>query len=93
MADGRKSNRPRSGSVPLAFFGTTASMIAVINNVVGGACIALLTHLFRPSIPRWVDAVIGVVSAIVLTVLFYAYQRWRFSDFDTRSTERKRRPA
>jgi hypothetical protein len=68
----------------LAFFGTTASMIAVINNVVGGACIALLAHGFRSSIPRWVDAVVGVASAIVLTVLFYAYQRWRFSDFDLR---------
>ena len=71
----------------LAFFGTTASMVAVINNVVGGACVALLAHLLSPSIPRWMDAVIGVISAIVLTALFYAYQRWRFRDFDIRSVK------
>ena len=32
----------------LAFFGTTASMIAVINNVVAGVGIALLTHFLYP---------------------------------------------
>jgi hypothetical protein len=70
-----------------AFFGTTASMIAVINNVVAGAGIALLTRLLIPSAPRWVDAAAGVVGAFVLTWLFYAYQRWRFSEFIVRSRE------
>jgi hypothetical protein len=70
-----------------AFFGTTASMIAVINNVVAGAGIALLTRLLIPSAPRWVDAAVGVVCAFVLTWLFYAYQRWRFSEFVVRSRE------
>jgi len=69
----------------LAFFGTTASMIAVINNVVAGAGIALLTRLLTPSAPRWTDVVAGVIGAFVLTLLFYFYQRWRFSDFDARS--------
>ena len=76
----------RLGSL-FAFFGTTASMIAVINNVVAGAGIALLTRLLIPAAPRWVDAAAGVVGAFVLTWLFYAYQRWRFSEFIVRSRE------
>jgi len=73
----------------LAFFGTTASMIAVINNVVAGAGIALLVRSFSPSAPRWADAAAGVAGALALTALFYAYQRWRFRDFDARSVERR----
>jgi hypothetical protein len=76
----------RFGSL-LAFFGTTASMIAVINNIVAGAGIALLTGLFVPSAPHWTDAAAGVVGASVLTWLFYVYQRWRFSEFVVRSRE------
>jgi hypothetical protein len=77
----------RFGSV-LAFFGTTASMIAVINNVVAGVGMALLTRFLRPSAPSWVDAVVGTASALVLTWLFYAYQRWRFADYHTRAGQR-----
>ena len=72
----------------LAFFGTTASMIAVINNVVAGVAIALLTRYLSPSAPSWVAAVAGVVGALVLTWLFYAYQRWRFDDYDARAAQR-----
>ena len=71
----------RFGSV-LAFFGTTASMIAVINNVVAGAGIALLVHELAPSASRSLYAAAGVIAAAVLTGAFYAYQRWRFADFD-----------
>ncbi len=70
-----------------ALFGTTASMIAVINNVVAGASIALLTRLLIPSAPRWMDAAAGIAGAIVLTLLFYAYQRWRFGELNVRSRE------
>ena len=35
----------------LAFFGTTAAMIAVINNVVAGVGVALLTRFLRPFAP------------------------------------------
>jgi hypothetical protein len=72
----------------LAFFGTTASMIAVINNAVAGVGIALLTRFLSPSAPVWVDAVAGVVAALVLTWLFYAYQRWRFEEYDVRADQR-----
>jgi hypothetical protein len=72
----------------LGFFGTTASMIAIINNVVAGAGIALLTRLLSPSAPRWMDAAAGSVGAFVLTFVFYAYQRWRFREFNVRSRKR-----
>jgi len=71
----------RLGSM-LAFFGTTASMIAVINNVVAGAGVALLVHELAPSASRSLYAAAGVIAAAVLTGAFYAYQRWRFADFD-----------
>src|SRR5262249_32191420 len=40
----------------LGFFGTTASMIAVINNVVAGVGIALLTRSCCPAAPVWAGA-------------------------------------
>jgi hypothetical protein len=66
----------------LAFLGTTASMIAVINNVVAGVGIALLVRVFSPSTLGWIGAMAGILAAALLTLAFYAYQRWRFSDFD-----------
>ena len=66
----------------LAFYGTTASMIAVINNVVAGVGIALLVRVLSPSTSGWIGGAVGVLAAALLTLAFYAYQRWRFSDFD-----------
>ena len=77
----------RFGSA-LALFGTTASMIAVINNIVAGVGIAFLTRLLRPAAPSWVDAGAGTAAALALTWLFYVYQRWRFADYDARSRQR-----
>jgi hypothetical protein len=65
----------------LAFLGTTASMIAATNNVVAGAGAALLMHSFWPKAPTWACAGLGVAITIVLTLAFYAYQRWRFNDY------------
>jgi hypothetical protein len=62
----------------LAFFGTTASMIAVINNVVAGVCIALLVRFLWPTAASWLSPAAGILGALVLTWLFYAYQRRRF---------------
>jgi hypothetical protein len=76
----------------LAFFGTTASMIAVVNNVVAGAGVALLAYSLAPAGPRWAHAAAGIAAAAVLTVAFYAYQHWRFRDFDARSTAHRTRP-
>jgi hypothetical protein len=72
----------------LAFFGTTASMIAVINNVVAGVGIALLTRWLIPSAPSWAGTASAVTGALALTWLFYAYQRWRFDDYDIRAGRR-----
>jgi hypothetical protein len=66
----------------LAFFGTTASMIAVVNNVVAGAAVALLMRTLRPATPAWLCAAAGIGVAVVLTWAFYAYQRWRFADHE-----------
>jgi len=71
----------------LAFFGTTAAMIAVINNVVAGVGIALLTRLLSPSAPYWVGAVAGIAGALIFTWLFYVFQRWRFDDYDARTRQ------
>ena len=72
----------------LAFFGTTAAMIAVINNVVAGVGMALLARLLFPFAPYWVSAAGGIAGALVLTWLFYAYQRWRFDDYEARVRQR-----
>jgi hypothetical protein len=45
--------------IVLAFMGTTASMVAVINNVVAGAALALALHMLLPSMPTWADVVTG----------------------------------
>ena len=75
----------------LAYFGTTASMIAVINNAVAGAGIAFLLRFLSPSVPYWVDGVAGVFGALVLTWLFYAYERWRIDEYDVRTRQRAER--
>jgi hypothetical protein len=56
-------------------------MIAVINNVVAGVGIALLTRFLNPSAPSWLEVAAGIVGTLVLTWLFYAYQRWRFREY------------
>ncbi len=72
----------------LAFMGTTASMIAVTNNVVAGAGVALLLHLCLPTASTSSCVAGGVVAALVLTLAFYAYQRWRFNDYDGAGVQR-----
>jgi hypothetical protein len=71
--------------VTFAHFGTTASMIAVINNVVAGVGIALLVRFFSPSATSWLAVAAGIASALILTWLFYVYQRWRFDEDDVQA--------
>lgn len=73
--------------IVIALFGTTASMIAVINNVVAGVGVALLARLLVTSIPAWASTAAGIAAALLLTGLFYAYQRWRFDDHDARAAQ------
>ena len=72
----------------LAFFGTTASMIAVINNAVAGVALALLVRVVSPAAPSWLVVAAGIAGALILTWLFYIYQRWRFNDYDLRARQR-----
>jgi hypothetical protein len=65
----------------LAFLGTTASMIAVINNVVAGAATALLVDSLLSPPHCWISIAVGIAAAVLLTVAFLAYQRWRFALF------------
>lgn len=71
----------RLGSV-LAFFGTTASMIGVINSIVAGAAAALLVSAADASVAHGTCVAAGLAAAVVCVVAFYAYQRWRFADYD-----------
>jgi hypothetical protein len=62
----------------LAQMSTTAWMVAVINNAVAGAIVTLAAN-------RWLKAgtgahlLLGAAVAVVLTVAFYAFQRWRIA--------------
>jgi hypothetical protein len=71
-----------------AFFGTTASMIAVINNVVAGVGIALVVRAVRPLASFWVPTGSGLVGALAFIWLFYVYQRWRIIEYDVRDGPR-----
>jgi hypothetical protein len=71
----------------LAYFGTTASMIAVINNAVAGAGVAFLLRFVSPAASSWIAGAAGLVTALVLTWMFYAYERWRIDEYDTRARE------
>jgi hypothetical protein len=69
----------------LAFFGTTATMIAFINNVVAGAGITLLATTLVGKEHQWLALSSGIASAVLLSAAFLAYQRWRFRVFDSAS--------
>jgi len=76
----------RMGSV-LAFLGTTASMVGVINSAVAGVGVALLAQAFLTDAPAWLGASCGATTAVVLSIAFYRVQRWRFAgDDDARET-------
>lgn len=73
-----------------ASLGTTASMIAVINSVVGGAVLSLLVKVLAPGLPLWTGIASGIACAVLLTYGFLRYERWRFAVFGTAT---KSRPA
>jgi hypothetical protein len=66
----------------MASLGTTGTMIALVNNVVGAAGIALLTqHLAGES--RTVLALgAGAATFIVLTIASVAFQNWRLREIE-----------
>lgn len=76
----------------MAFFGTSASMIAVINNVVAGSAVALIAQAWMKIEPRWSGIAAGAGTTVVLTLAFLAYQRWRFSAFEAGDRAAKKSP-
>ena len=75
----------RLGSLS-ASLGTAASMIAVINCVVGAAVVAFVVQVVAPTLPNWYAVTVGIGCALILTLGFLRYQRWRFAAFDTATT-------
>jgi hypothetical protein len=62
----------------VAFLGTTASMIAFVNSVVGGAAVAILVGTLLGGDPVAASLIAGLVAAVVLMGVFLWFQRWRF---------------
>lgn len=75
----------------LAFLGTTASMIAVTNNVLAGVGVTVLAKNLLARNYVWLAIPIGIVSALLLTVAFLVYQRWRFSLYDEVMSRQQKR--
>jgi hypothetical protein len=76
---------PEASSTPalglgtmVAFLGTSASMVAIINSIVAGAGIALLAAAHLDPSLIGVALLIGIGTSIVLIAVFYQFQRWRF---------------
>jgi len=64
----------------IASLGTTATMIAIVNNVVGAAGIALLTQHLAGDENTALALGAGAATFIVLTVASVAFQNWRLRD-------------
>ena len=62
----------------LAFLGTTASMIAFINSVVGGATVAVFLGLLLDGDVTIPALIAGVTATIALMAVFLGFERWRF---------------
>lgn len=75
----------RRGPLPLLY--TSASTIAVVNSMVAGAGVALLTNEWLTDGDTVVVVFPGVVVALALIAASYAFQRWRYGVF-----ERNERP-
>lgn len=75
--EARKTPSLRSGLL-VAFLGTSASMIAFINNVVAGSGVTLLVNHLLGGDRHGIALGCGAATVIVLTMVFLSYQRWRF---------------
>lgn len=73
-----------------AYLGTTASMIAFINNIVAGAGVTLLTNALLGGAHAGLAFGCGAVSVVILMMVFLAFQRWRYSSIDQRIFKEKK---
>jgi Na+-driven multidrug efflux pump len=67
-------------------------MIAFINTIVAGAGITLLAMALFGEDQLWLALSGGIASAVLLSVAFLAYQRWRFRVFDNASPMNAEKP-
>lgn len=79
---------PEAGGSPalglgliMAFLGTSASTVAVINAIVGGAGVAVLVREALGPARGGIAVATGVATALALVLAFYRFQRWRFATF------------
>jgi hypothetical protein len=77
----------------VAFFTTSASMIAFINSIVGGVGATLLAGELFIGVRNGVALVLGVATAVVLMAAFVIYQRWRFRIFAIEGPQEEPRDA
>lgn len=58
-------------------------MVAVINNILAGAGIALLARWLLGDGHTPLAVLLGVIAGLALTTAFLAFQKWRFGMFET----------
>jgi hypothetical protein len=75
----------------IAFFGTTASMIAFIDSVVAGVGFTLLVTTLV-GVPLVLGVISGVAAVVILMFVFLRYERWRIEALrlDTNSDDGER---
>jgi hypothetical protein len=73
------------------FMSTAASMLALINSLVGGAGITMLAGELLGRDRRTLAILLGVAAVAVFMALFLVYERWRFQTVDTGSKELPRK--
>ena len=73
------------------FMSTAASMLALINSLVGGAGVTMLAAELLGRDRRTLAILLGVAAVAVFMALFLVYERWRFQTVDAGSTELSRR--
>jgi hypothetical protein len=62
----------------MGFITTTASMVAFINSIVAAVGVALLAGRLVGEGKTLMASLIGVAVALVLIVLFFVFQKWRY---------------
>jgi len=65
-----------------AFMSTAASVLALINSLVGGAGVAMLASSLLGRDRRTLAILLGVAAVAVFMALFLVYERWRFQTVD-----------
>jgi uncharacterized membrane protein len=80
---------PEAGGSPalglgtlVAFLGTSATTVAVINALVAGAGVTLLARDRLGEGRTALAVTLGVATVVLLTLAFYRFQRWRFANFE-----------